>query len=643
MSLVPQSITALAETDLIGSGKNIVAGASVSITKSGGGMATIYSDAAGTTTITLPTVTDSSGELLFYIESGSYIYTIAGSPYPVFVSDKNQVVTVETFAALATTPATTAGMVVYLKQHTSGGVGGGHFQDAAGTITNDGGTLINNTVTAGRHWKRTGYEQVSARFWNNNLALALVNCPDGAIYLDYAVYEPIGFTLVRNNLTIIGKGKPWYNVGKTGLWGGTIIKGPFSHTGDNFHVEKCGFDAGLDVCNALYGGTAQDAFRSLDPTRAIRTNVTVKNCVALCKDPASAAHNFLLEGLAESRFEDLHSRFGQWGTVMKTQNSTADGIYSFACSQAGYTFKSDTGVAGSPALSSSVTNLIIDNTDYPTAAQGILIYAASSSLAWFTLSNFQINKGDLGLTLLCDTRAVNVNLIKEITINNGVIRDCTTNGIKSFGAISNSKLSDIEVVGTTSNQAIKVWSDCLGLDFVNVSASSPVTDPLNIDIAGRFTLTNVLSYVGGDYTSPSGLNLAPENNNTFKVNGYIGKLTFNGGAYPWVPAFTGLTVVNGTGGATYSGDFYIVGNYIMGTVLVAVTGTATTASTASITRINNLPLSLSSSKYGSCSVTSTVVETHGNGLVQAGGANCFTPTWAAANTSKVISFKYPIN
>jgi hypothetical protein len=161
MILVPQSITALAETDLIGSGKNIVAGASVSITKSGGGSATIYSDAAGTTTITLPTVTDSSGELLFYIESGSYIYTIAGSAYPVFVGDKNQVVTVETFSALATTAATTAGMVVYVKHHTSGGVGGGHFKDTAGTITNDGGTVINNTVTAGRHWSRIDTEMLS--------------------------------------------------------------------------------------------------------------------------------------------------------------------------------------------------------------------------------------------------------------------------------------------------------------------------------------------------------------------------------------------------------------------------------------------------------------------------------------------------
>jgi len=143
MSLIPQNITSLAEDDTIGAGKNIVAGATVSITKSGGGMASIYSDAAGTTPISLPTVTDSSGQLLFYIESGSYIYTIAGSPYPVFVSEKNQVVTVETWAAISTVTPNAAGQVFTLKQHTSGGIGGGTLMAFVGSVTDDNCTQKN--------------------------------------------------------------------------------------------------------------------------------------------------------------------------------------------------------------------------------------------------------------------------------------------------------------------------------------------------------------------------------------------------------------------------------------------------------------------------------------------------------------------
>jgi hypothetical protein len=73
--------------------------------------------------------------------------------------------TVNTFSELATTAATVAGMVVYLKQHTSGMVGGGYFQDVSGTATNDGGLTINNTVTSGRRWVRIGYETPLAQFW----------------------------------------------------------------------------------------------------------------------------------------------------------------------------------------------------------------------------------------------------------------------------------------------------------------------------------------------------------------------------------------------------------------------------------------------------------------------------------------------
>jgi hypothetical protein len=64
------------------------------------------------------------------------------------------VLVVDKFDTLAETKATTDGMIVYLKQHTSGGIGGGYFQDTAGTITNDAGSQINNTITLGRHWKR---------------------------------------------------------------------------------------------------------------------------------------------------------------------------------------------------------------------------------------------------------------------------------------------------------------------------------------------------------------------------------------------------------------------------------------------------------------------------------------------------------
>ena len=116
-------------------------------------------DAANAVTMATPTIlkTDlnlpaNTASSISAIEGD--ISTIEGDIVDINSDLATKVQTVETFAALATTPAPTAGMVVYLKQHTSGGLGGGHFQDTAGTITNNGGTLINNSVTSGRHWKR---------------------------------------------------------------------------------------------------------------------------------------------------------------------------------------------------------------------------------------------------------------------------------------------------------------------------------------------------------------------------------------------------------------------------------------------------------------------------------------------------------
>jgi hypothetical protein len=159
MSLVPYNLTAIAEDDTVGSGKNIVAGASVNITKASGGSASIFEDSLGATPISLPTVTDSDGQLAFWISAGEYIITIDGKSYNVNITATTSSATVvATFADLANTAASTAGMIVYIKGSVSSGIGGGHFQDIAGSVTNDGGTKINNALTVGRYWNRINFD-----------------------------------------------------------------------------------------------------------------------------------------------------------------------------------------------------------------------------------------------------------------------------------------------------------------------------------------------------------------------------------------------------------------------------------------------------------------------------------------------------
>jgi len=109
------------------------------------------------------TVKNKSLSLVLY-EADVFAQTYLSSAISSIIA-ASSVLTVETFSALATTPATSAGMIVFLKQHTSGGIGGGFFQDNPGAIANDNGTKINNTVTVGRNWKRLFDEPVHVKWF----------------------------------------------------------------------------------------------------------------------------------------------------------------------------------------------------------------------------------------------------------------------------------------------------------------------------------------------------------------------------------------------------------------------------------------------------------------------------------------------
>lgn len=146
MNLVPFNIAALAETDIIGSGKNIVAGAAINIFKSGGGTAQIFSDAAGVTPITLPTTADTHGELLFFIEEGDYQFVIAGKSYAQSIVAPNVIKVVDTFADIATT-SLKVDQIVMTRGHTTKGFGSLRFIGKSGSVTSNGGTR-SNTGTA---------------------------------------------------------------------------------------------------------------------------------------------------------------------------------------------------------------------------------------------------------------------------------------------------------------------------------------------------------------------------------------------------------------------------------------------------------------------------------------------------------------
>ena len=97
----------------------------------------------------------------------------------------------------------------------------------------------------------------------------------------------------------------------------------------------------------------------------------------------------------------------------------------------------------------------------------------------------------------------------------------------------------------------------------------------------------------------------------------------------WTPTFSGLTVVNGTGGATYSGSYTKIGRLVIAKWEITVTGTCTTASTANSTNISNLPFT--SSTAGNCMIVNDSIVSYGIGKVLNSSTACYLPTWAAYN------------
>lgn len=396
-----------------------------------------------------------------------------------------------------------------------------------------------------------------------NLIAAIDATPiNGILQLGTGPYQA-GFRVYRSNITIRGTGMGWYNTAKTAIVGGTIIQGEFWLTGDNITVESLGVDCGADVCNTYNSGNAMNGLIIMDidagtGVRTIRKNIVVRDVIVLGKSPTDPFHCFLFEGLSDSRFENLHARYTQWGVVLKTENSTACGIYAYACQQAGLVLKSDSGAWGSRCGTTTVSNVIIDNMEFA-AENGIFIYASTDSLFDCSLTNFVIRGGQKGLVLLCDFRVSATYVIMGFIATNGVLRYQTQMPLISAGAVSHVKWDNIVIAGCTATSNILVGPDTYDIHLSNITCSVLASAANNVRLEGRFTVDNLSVIVSNDFVSAGILNIYPDSNSplAMKMGQYIGTLyalgslatvSFQNG---WT-AFAGANVeVKSIGGQVY--------------------------------------------------------------------------------------------
>ncbi len=108
----------------------------------------------------------------------------------------------------------------------------------------------------------------------------------------------------------------------------------------------------------------------------------------------------------------------------------------------------------------------------------------------------------------------------------------------------------------------------------------------------------------------------------------------------WTPTFTNLTVVPGTGAASYDGRYSRIGRTIFYKIKISCTGTATTASTAGTTYCT-LPVAASEDDTVTVSNKTTLLGI-GVGFLDATNDRCYPTTWGATGNTIIISGKYEV-
>ena len=108
----------------------------------------------------------------------------------------------------------------------------------------------------------------------------------------------------------------------------------------------------------------------------------------------------------------------------------------------------------------------------------------------------------------------------------------------------------------------------------------------------------------------------------------------------WTPTFTNLTVVNGTGGATYSGRYSRIGRTVFYTIKIVCTGTATTASVAGTTYCT-LPVAATQDDTVDVANATTRLSV-GSGYLDSTNDRCYPATWTTTGNTIIISGKYEV-
>lgn len=260
----------------------------------------------------------------------------------------------------------------------------------------------------------------------------------------------------------------------------------------------------------------------------------------------------------------------------------------------------------------------------------------------------------------CTQYAVKQDIGTSSYFNGCVIEACTLGGLLLDGVISikidsthfeqNGTGYDVQLVSVTNPAR-----NCKNLVAIGNTFTRNIGQlvQFQVDSCGRgIFIGNTFTGAGGTASlrwAPPGGQLAFDLSNTFDsplVD--ASRQVFSYTEEAWTPAFTGLTVVNGTGGATFSGSYIKIGNVVHFTATIIVTGTCTTQSVAGTTFINNMPFVPLQSEWQSCVAIDHAANAGaggslGIGVIRGSAVNVIhTPAWGALNSKITISGSYMV-
>lgn len=167
---------------------------------------------------------------------------------------------------------------------------------------------------------------------------------------------------VRDNMTFQGEAKPVFNSGNTALQDGTIIQGRIIFRQNGIELYDLGCDVGSAWCTASNGGTGIDAIKlcyNASGTPAPKSNLRAARIVALCQNSTAAFHAFQVEDADNVVLEDITTRFGVHGVVLKCSNANATSLNCSGHDLNAVIIKSHT--AFNTAFNVNVSNVIMNN------------------------------------------------------------------------------------------------------------------------------------------------------------------------------------------------------------------------------------------------------------------------------------------